>query len=572
MYKHFFKRLLDILISLIALPFVFLTIIIFGPIIFFTDRGPIFYCGKRIGKNGKPFKMIKFRSMKVNAPDIRLEDGSTYNGENDPRVTKIGKFLRKTSIDELPQFLNVFIGQMSLIGPRPDPLDWLDKYPEDIKVFLTVRPGITGYSQAYFRNSADGYEKMQNDAYYAKNLSFWLDVKVFFKTLGTVFKHENTYKDTTNEEKALQEAENIEKNNMAIKEYGYEYDAELDKRLFDETFGQNTEDKYRGAYCLRSGRDALKAIAREYNDAVVLIPALACDSMVLPFKMYGHKIVFYKLNKDLEIELDSLHSFLKENSAKTILFLYMDYFGIKSIQDNQLTNISKNFENVVFINDITHVFLTFNQEKSFEADYTIASLRKWINVPDGGLLWCKKGLKNTEFANDISFAYKRLEAQQLRHSFFETGNQEQKKEYRKIFSEASDVLDSNSIPARMTKYSFELIKRTNFNEIFKIRQNNAKALINVLKTSTKIVILQNDVTLSNLYVPFLIDNRDSKQQELNKLGIFNTIIWPLSEMQMNECSNSKYIVTHMLAAPCDQRYTAKDMEYIGKEIVRIVNE
>ena len=211
MYKHFFKRLLDILISLIALPFVFLTIIIFGPIIFFTDRGPIFYCGKRIGKNGKPFKMIKFRSMKVNAPDIRLEDGSTYNGENDPRVTKIGKFLRKTSIDELPQFLNVFIGQMSLIGPRPDPLDWLDKYPEDIKVFLTVRPGITGYSQAYFRNSADGYEKMQNDAYYAKNLSFWLDVKVFFKTLGTVFKHENTYKDTANEEKALQEAENIEK-------------------------------------------------------------------------------------------------------------------------------------------------------------------------------------------------------------------------------------------------------------------------------------------------------------------------------------------------------------------------
>ena len=119
--------------------------------------------------------------MKVNAPDIRLEDGSTFNGENDPRVTKIGKFLRKTSIDELPQFLNVLVGQMSIIGPRPDPLDWLDRYPDDIKVFLTVRPGITGYSQAYFRNSADGYEKMQNDAYYAKNLSFGLDVKIFLR-------------------------------------------------------------------------------------------------------------------------------------------------------------------------------------------------------------------------------------------------------------------------------------------------------------------------------------------------------------------------------------------------------
>ena len=572
MYKHFFKRLLDIFISFLYLPFVFLAIIIFGPIIYFTDRGPIFYCGKRIGKNGNPFKMIKFRSMKVNAPDIRLEDGSTYNGENDPRVTKIGKFLRKTSLDELPQFLNVFIGQMSLIGPRPDPLDWLDKYPEDIKVFLTVRPGITGYSQAYFRNSADGYEKMQNDAYYAKNLSFWFDIKVLFKTLVTVFKRENTYKDTSNEEKALQVAESIEKEQHKVKEYGYEYDAELDKQLFNETFGQNTKERFRGAYCLRSGRDAMKVIAREHNDAVVLIPALACDSMVLPFEMYGHKIVYYKLNKDLKIELDSFYSLLKENSTKTILFLYMDYFGIKSIQDNQLTDINNNFKNVVFINDITHVFLTFNQEKNFEADYTIASLRKWINIPDGGLLWCKKELKNAEFANDTSFAYKRLEAQQLRHSFFETGDQEQKKEYRKIFSEVSDILNNNPIPASMSKYSFELIKKIDFNEIFKIRQNNAKALINVLKTSTKIVILQNNESLSSLYVPFLIDNRDLKQQELNKIGIFNTIIWPLSATQINECSNSKYIVNHMLAAPCDQRYTIKDMKYIGKEIVRIVNE
>jgi len=212
MYKHFFKRLIDFLISLLALPFVLLTIIIFGPIIFLTDRGPIFYCGERIGKNGKPFKMIKFRSMKVNAPDIRLEDGSTFNGENDPRVTKIGKFLRKTSIDELPQFLNVLVGQMSIIGPRPDPLDWLDRYPDDIKVFLTVRPGITGYSQAYFRNSADVYEKMQNDAYYAKNLSFGLDVKIFFKTIVTVFKQENIYKDTSNEVVANKEIDSIDGN------------------------------------------------------------------------------------------------------------------------------------------------------------------------------------------------------------------------------------------------------------------------------------------------------------------------------------------------------------------------
>ena len=197
MYKHFFKRLLDILISLIALPFVFLTIIIFGPIIFFTDRGPIFYCGKRLGKNGKPFRMIKFRSMKVNAPDIRNEDGSTYNGDDDFRVTKIGKFMRKTSIDELPQFFNVFVGQMSIIGPRPDPLDDMNIYTQEQKQKLNVRPGITGYNQAYYRNSVSQDEKFEHDVFYSKNINFSLDVRIFFKTIAAVFKKDNIYNDVS---------------------------------------------------------------------------------------------------------------------------------------------------------------------------------------------------------------------------------------------------------------------------------------------------------------------------------------------------------------------------------------
>ena len=196
MYRHFFKRIFDILIGLMALPFVLLLIIIVGPIIWLEDKGPIFYAGKRIGKDGKPFGMLKFRSMRVNAPDIRLEDGSTYNGDDDPRVTKIGKFLRKTSIDEIPQFINVLIGDMSFIGPRPDPLDWLDKYKPEERIFLTGRPGITGYSQAYYRNSADAQQKIDNDVYYAKNISFLLDIKIILKTIKTVLFRENLYKET----------------------------------------------------------------------------------------------------------------------------------------------------------------------------------------------------------------------------------------------------------------------------------------------------------------------------------------------------------------------------------------
>lgn len=191
MYIHFFKRVIDILFALIALPFVLLLIIIIGPIIWLDDHGPIFYAGKRIGKGGKPFGMLKFRSMKVNAPDIRLEDCSTYNGDDDPRVTKVGHFLRKTSLDEIPQFLNVLVGQMSMIGIRPDTPDWMERYSEHDKVILTVKPGITGYNQAYFRNSADGETKLRNDVYYAEHISFWFDVKIFFKTIKTVLFREN---------------------------------------------------------------------------------------------------------------------------------------------------------------------------------------------------------------------------------------------------------------------------------------------------------------------------------------------------------------------------------------------
>lgn len=191
MYVQFFKRLLDLVFALIALPFVLLIIAIIAPFIWLDDKGPVFYAGKRIGKDGKPFGMLKFRSMKVNAPDIRLEDGSTFNGDDDPRVTKVGKFLRKTSLDEIPQFLNVLVGQMSLIGIRPDPLDWLEKYNEHERVILTVKPGITGYNQAYFRNSVDGLVKLKNDVYYAEHISFWLDVKIFFKTIKTVLFREN---------------------------------------------------------------------------------------------------------------------------------------------------------------------------------------------------------------------------------------------------------------------------------------------------------------------------------------------------------------------------------------------
>ena len=189
----FIKRLFDIVFSLIALPFWAILFILVAIVIKVDDGGPVFYVAPRLGKGGSLLKMLKFRSMKVNSENIVNPDGNTYNAADDPRVTRVGKFLRETSIDETPQLLNVITGGMSLIGPRASEFDSLSSYKEDEKDKLKVRPGITGYTQAYYRNGLTAREKRLYDAWYANNYSFKLDLKIFFKTIVTVIKRENVY-------------------------------------------------------------------------------------------------------------------------------------------------------------------------------------------------------------------------------------------------------------------------------------------------------------------------------------------------------------------------------------------
>ena len=193
MYKKIIKPVCDWIIALIAFPFFCILWLVVAIAIKIEDGGPVFYMAERIGKNSKKLMMYKFRSMKVNSENILNADGSTYNAKDDPRVTKVGKFLRETSLDETAQLLNMLKGEMSLIGPRASGWDALNNYKQDEIDKMKVRPGITGYTQAYYRNSASVREKRLKDAWYANNVSFLLDVKIFFKTIVTVLKHENIY-------------------------------------------------------------------------------------------------------------------------------------------------------------------------------------------------------------------------------------------------------------------------------------------------------------------------------------------------------------------------------------------
>lgn len=192
-YQIVFKRIVDILLCITILPFVLLVAVPIAAAIKIEDGGPVFYKSRRLGKGFTEFDMLKFRSMKVNAPDLRNADGSTYNSPSDSRVTRVGYFLRETSLDELPQFFNVLLGHMCILGPRPGDVESKDTYEEDEKDKMLVKPGISGYTQAYYRNSISVREKRLYDAWYAHNVSPWLDLKILFQTVVTVLKKDNVY-------------------------------------------------------------------------------------------------------------------------------------------------------------------------------------------------------------------------------------------------------------------------------------------------------------------------------------------------------------------------------------------
>ncbi len=192
MYKNFFKRIIDFTIVFVALLIIWPILLIITVWLHFANKGAgAFFYQERIGKNEKPFKIIKYKSM---------TDEHDENGELLPdaqRLTKVGKFVRSTSIDELPQLINVLKGDMSLIGPRPLPKVYLAYYTEEEAHRHDVRPGISGWAQVNGRKNITWDRKLESDVYYVNNLSLWLDIKILFLTIYKVVKRESVGVETS---------------------------------------------------------------------------------------------------------------------------------------------------------------------------------------------------------------------------------------------------------------------------------------------------------------------------------------------------------------------------------------
>lgn len=180
-----YQRIMDIVLCLIALIIGIPLMVIFGVLIKIEDNGPAVYKQERVGKGGKCFNLYKLRSMRTDAEKF----GAQWAEKDDPRITKIGKFIRKTRIDEIPQLFNILKGDMGIIGPRPERPMFTVQFDEEIPGFinrLSVKPGLTGWAQVNGGYEATPAEKLEDDLYYIKNRSFLLDMKIIFKTVGVV--------------------------------------------------------------------------------------------------------------------------------------------------------------------------------------------------------------------------------------------------------------------------------------------------------------------------------------------------------------------------------------------------
>ena len=194
------KRVIDVVCSFVGVLVLSPLFVVIAIIIKFTSKGPVFFSQKRVGRDGKEFKMYKFRSMVVNAEELKEKlaaqnemSGPMFKMKDDPRVTKVGKFIRKTSIDELPQLLNVLKGDMSLVGPRPSLPKEVAQFEDWMYRRLEVKPGLTCYWQVSGRNNIDFEDWMKLDIKYVDERNLWIDIKLIFKTVGVLFGDKNDH-------------------------------------------------------------------------------------------------------------------------------------------------------------------------------------------------------------------------------------------------------------------------------------------------------------------------------------------------------------------------------------------
>lgn len=553
-YEKFIKRPMDFILSGLA-------IVVLSPILGISALlvcvklgSPVLFKQARPGKDEKIFFLYKFRSM-TNAVD---KDGKLLSDSE--RLTKFGKILRKTSIDELPELINILKGDMSIVGPRPLSIYYLPHYAGDAKRRHDVRPGLTGLAQVSGRNNLPWDDRFALDAKYVDNVSFLGDAKIIIDTaLKVVRAADISVRGTTKiydfgTYKIIQE-----EGNVAVKKYDTTYPEIgsyfwIDKKgIFSNKGDIRFLPQVSDATFAFSGRNAIEVALRDAmkNKTIkkVYVPSYCCVSMLQSFIDNGVEYDFYEIS----MENGKIKYTIDENKECDMI-LFMRYFSMKSDDLNEVLSKMK-ARGVVIVEDITHSLMD-DQIHLSVSDYLVGSLRKWFAIPTGG--WVGKVTGNLVVKPNVDSNHtviEKLNGMNMKAHYL-SGEDVSKEEFLKINSKFDNDLIHVDRMLQLDDTSLTILGSTDIKAIKEQRKKNVAVLKDRLCSIKSITLPDIDLEVSTpLFYPIFLNtvDRDSLRKHLIENAMYCPIHWP------EVMGANAGIRENELSLICDQRYTEKDM-------------
>lgn len=552
MYRKYFKRALDVLLSGLALLILSIPLLILALLVRCKLGSPILFTQLRPGKDERIFKMYKFRSM----TDAKDAFGNLLPDKD--RLTKFGRILRSTSLDELPELFNIFKGDMSIIGPRPLSILYLPDYTAESRRRHAVRPGLTGYAQVNGRNNLMWDDRFRLDVAYVDHLTFAMDCKIIIDTvLKVVRRADITLRGTMDFTfyRMLQEEGN---SNMQTKEIGSSFALET------ATIPEGIEPEALTLPWLPAGDDhsftlsGRAAISLALNDLcaartvhIAYVPAYCCLSMLQPFLDRGITIQFYDISErdgDICYEINA--------QMHCDVFLSMSYFGLSTPIPEEILSQFRT-RGIAVIEDVTHRVLSA-QPCAQAADYYVMSLRKWFATPAGGCIIKAQGtLAAKATAESAEAVTVKLEAMCEKRDYLQ-GKPLDKEQFLHKFYDGDRVLAKVRDNLKMDPVSAAILAQTDAAAVRARRIENAKAIYKRLTALPIRPLIANPdwEAACPLFVPVLVpaSERDALRQALIARGVYCPVHWP-------EVMGAKVgLRSEELSLVCDQRYTTADME------------
>ena len=563
-YTKYIKRLLDILFSGIALLVLSPIILLLMLLVRIKHGSPVFFRPARPGKNEKIFRLFKFRTMS-NARDAE----GVLLPEKD-RLTKFGKILRATSLDELPELINIFKGDMSIVGPRPQAKNCLPYYTEEQRLRHEVRPGLTGLAQISGRNNLPWPQRIAVDVEYVKTISFKTDAGIIFKTIKKVITRADVEVPDTAEKLDFVASSMInEEGGAAVKNTnGAPWECGSSFWLDGSAQGekkQTVAELIPGAADISytfSGRSAIAAaLADIFASGKIksaLVPSYGCLSMLQPFIDAGVKYKFYDVKwQDGKIIYD-----IPDTSNADVL-LIMEYFGIgPRTTDKYIEGFQR--RGGIVIEDVTHSLLREDIKES-KADYIVGSLRKWFAIPAGGFVAKTAGQLQVKPSVDGNEAAAiAVQAMKSKKEYMD-GRQGDKQAFLKKFAAFDNELVQIKETIMIDDLSRERFECQDVEAVKAARRNNAAVLYEGLKDISCISPMFPDFDAERdvpLFVPVMLEEelRNDLRSRLISKNIYCPIHWP------EVAGAERGIRANELSLICDQRYDEDDMKMIISSI------